>query len=78
LANDQPAHGRSDDGLNSEGAHLFSEGGSETLHQWHFLQSQSALEKLPAVEATAQDEVPVEQGTGFPEQGEGFLVGHRP
>jgi hypothetical protein len=41
------------------------------------LQSQRTLKELPAVEATAQDEVPVEQGSGLPEQGESFLVGHR-
>ena len=76
LTDHQSPHGGCDDGLDAERTHLVGQGRPEALHQRHLLQRQRALEELAAVQAAAEDEVPLQQGTGLAEQGQCFLVGH--
>src|SRR5262245_26078683 len=57
LADDEPAHRRSDHGGGAGAAGFRAEGRAEAFHGRHVLQRQGALEELAAVQAAAENEM---------------------
>jgi hypothetical protein len=64
LADDEAAHGWSDDGLDILGANFFGKRSSKPFHIGHLLEGNGALEILAAVQTGAQDEVTFKEGSG--------------
>ena len=76
LPNDEAAHRGRD---HSEGAERFDLGGerrAEFFHDGHLLQGEGALEKLPAVQAAAENEMAFEQRAGVAKNLEDFVLCH--
>ena len=76
LADDESAHGWSDDRRGAERADLRRQGRAELLDQRHLLQGQRALEKLAAVPSAAKEEMPFQERAGFAEKLQGIFVRH--
>ena len=76
LANDQAAHGGSDNGARIERTKLFGESSPKLLDDRHFLQSQGALEELAAVQTAAENEVAIEESAGLSEKRQGLSFIH--
>jgi len=64
LADDQPAHRGGQHRVEGQRAQLLFEQRAEPLHRRHVLADLRALEEMPAVQAGAQDKVPLQQRLG--------------
>jgi hypothetical protein len=73
LADDDSADSRRNNGRGLEGAELVGEQPADMRRHGGVLQKKRALEKLAAVQAAAQDEMPVEESAGFAEEVEDFV-----
>lgn len=76
LADDKPAHGGGDDRLDVRLRRLLGQGGTEALHDRHLLEGLGALEELPRMEPAAEDEMPIQKGSGLSEEFQGFSIRH--
>ena len=76
LTDDQPAQRRGDDGDRAERPGLGRQGVPELLDDGHLLERQGALEKLPAVQAAAEDEMTFEQRSAVAKNLEDFVLCH--
>src|SRR6185503_12441340 len=76
LTDDQSAHRRRNHGGRAERTHFGRQRGAEPLDDGHLLKRKGALEKLPAVQAAAEDEVAFEQRAGLAEKLKGVVVRH--
>jgi hypothetical protein len=65
LAHDNPAEGRGDDGVAFDVAKFISQPSANLGRKVCVLKQQGALEKLPAVKAGTQNEMPVKKSAGF-------------
>jgi hypothetical protein len=77
LADDQSAHRRRNDGDRAEGFDLGRQRRAEFFDDGHLLEREGALEKLPAVQAAAQDEMAFEQRAAVAENLQNFVLCHR-
>ena len=68
MADDDAAHRRRDHRLSAGIAHFLGERRADTHGDRGLLQQECALEKLPAVQPGAQDEVPFEERVSLPEK----------
>ena len=77
LANDESAHRRRDDGDGTERFELGRERRAEFFDGGHLLEREGTLEKLPAVQTAAEDEMAFEQRAAVAENLENFVLRHR-
>ncbi len=73
MADKQPADGWRNHGVGFDMAHFFRELAADLRGDDRILQEQGALEKLPAVQARTENEMPLEKGVRLPKQIENFL-----
>ena len=76
LSDDETAHRRGDDGGRAQGPEFVGKRRAEAFDDGHLLKREGALEKLPAMQAAAEDEMAFEQRAGLAEKLEGFFIRH--
>jgi len=76
LAEDEPTHGRRNDGGGAERTNASGKRGAEFFNGGHLLERDGALEELPAVQAAAKEEMAFEQRAGVAEDLQHFVFGH--
>jgi hypothetical protein len=74
LADDDAAQGRGNDSVALDASEFIRELAANLGCDVGMLEKQGTLEKLPAVQAGAQDEMPVKQRAGFSEEREQILA----
>ena len=77
LADDESAHRRRDDGDRAERFDFCRERRAEFFDGGHLLERERALEKLPAVQTAAEDEMAFEQRAAVAENLENLILCHR-
>jgi hypothetical protein len=68
LPDDDSAHGGRNDGFGIMGGQFFREHSTDARRHGSILEKQGALEKLPAVKATPEDKVSMQERPGFFEE----------
>ncbi len=76
LPDHEPAHCRGQHRDRLVTAQLVGQGRAQPLDAWHVLQRKGALEKLPAAQAAAQNEMPLQQCAGVLEELKNLVPRH--